>query len=271
MPLNSLAGSVKVASYVPPSTTGSSFASATPPFSLPPPPVAAPHGTPVGLARGLNVTTQGFPHPTSIEEQKQAFTRSLDLQLEEGNNSLLEQNKERKQQLYQAAESRKAALIAQVEQQMKIQEMALDEQTNQAMMGLKKAALDQRAHLEQQAATMTMEYQQRKMQEDFAASQAEMQRQYQESHTKLQSEVQRQLIESQQRIQSEAQKLTQDLKDRGVPMPAAKYAVATPVPRQSFVTIATPPYGRTEYASPIRRREVSPIRTRKLTSVQLPL
>ncbi|OLP77388.1 ATP-dependent RNA helicase dbp2 [Symbiodinium microadriaticum] len=88
--------------------------------------------------------TRGFPDPASIEEQKKAYCRSLDLQLEEGNKSLQQQNIERKKQLHEAAEQQKQALLLHMDQQVKMQEMALDEQTNQAMMGLKKAALDQR-------------------------------------------------------------------------------------------------------------------------------
>ena len=100
--------------------------------------------------------------------------RSLEHQLQEGNKSLQQQNKERKRQLHEAAEQQKQALLLHMEQQVKMQEMALDEQTNHALMDLKKAALDQRAALEQQAAwgaqkeaaraavrSLTLEYQQR--------------------------------------------------------------------------------------------------------------
>lgn len=147
--------------------------------------------------------TRGFPDPTSIEEQKLAYCRSLEHQLEEGNKSLQQQNIERKKQLHEAAEQQKQALLLHMEQQVKMQEMALDEQTNHALMGLKKAALDQRAALEQQAASLTLEYQQRKMQEEFAATQAEMQRQYVDSATKLHSEVQQNQYESKSKMQRE--------------------------------------------------------------------
>jgi len=130
-----------------------------------------------------------MPDPAAIESQREAYSRSLEHQLERGNLSLQEQHKARKQQLYNAAQQRKQALILQVEQQMRLEEMALDEQTNKAMLGLKKAALDQRAALDQQAAGLTLEYQQRKMQEEFAATQAEIHRQYMESNLKLQNEV----------------------------------------------------------------------------------
>jgi len=135
--------------------------------------------------------TGGLPDPAAIESQREAYSRSLEHQLERGNLSLQEQHKLRKQQLYNAAQQRKQALMLQVEQQMRLEEMALDEQTNQAMMGLKKAALDQRAALDQQAAGLTLEYQQRKMHEEFAATQAEIHRQYVELNLKLQNEVNR--------------------------------------------------------------------------------
>lgn len=135
--------------------------------------------------------TQGFPDPACIEEQKQAYSKSLDMQFEHGTKSLHMQNDERKRLLHQAAEQRKQSLVLKVEQEMRLHEMLLDEQTNQALMGLKKAALDQRAALEQQAAALTLEYQQRKMHEEFAATQAQMQKQYAENQAKLQSEAQK--------------------------------------------------------------------------------
>jgi len=150
--------------------------------------------------------------------------------------SLKEQHKVRKQQLYNAAQQRKQALMLQVEQQMRLEEMALDEQTNQAMLGLKKAALDQRAALDQQAAGLTLEYQQRKMQEEFAATQAEIHRQFVESNLKLQNEVNRHQIVQPVFIPALAM--------GGHPYGAAGPAVATPPPQA-----ATTPHGILNIAS----------------------
>lgn len=130
-----------------------------------------------------------LPDPASIEEQKQAYSKSLDLQLEQGNASLKAQNDDRKRQLHEEADKRKAALILQIDQAMKVQEMALDEQTHQAMLSLKQAFYEQRAALDHQAASLTLEYQQRKMQEEFIATQTEMQKQYVENQEKLHAEA----------------------------------------------------------------------------------
>lgn len=181
--------------------------------------------------------TRGFPDPTSIEEQKLAYCRSLEHQLEEGNKSLQQQNIERKKQLHEAAEQQKQALLLHMEQQVKMQEMALDEQTNHALMGLKKAALDQRAALEQQAASLTLEYQQRKMQEEFAATQAEMQRQYVDSATKLHSEVQQNQYESKSKMQREWER---QLKERHEVLGPASMNMPPPmIPQAPVGTIAS--------------------------------
>lgn len=138
--------------------------------------------------------TRGFPDPASIEEQKRAHSRNLDAHLEEGTKSLRAQSEERRKHLREAAEQRKQALIQQVEQELKLQEVALDEQISQALLALRKSVLDQRAALEQQAAALVLEYQQRKMHEEFAATQVEMQRQFAELQARLQSEA-RKLLE----------------------------------------------------------------------------
>eukprot|EP00913_Durusdinium_trenchii_P009436 g8869.t1 len=114
-----------------------------------------------------------------------------------------------------------------MEQQVKMQEMALDEQTNQALMGLKKAALDQRAALEQQAASLTLE----KMQEEFVATQAEMRRQYLDSATQLNSQVQQQQLESKSKMQREWERQLKERQDvlgpssRNMPLPTISQAI----------------------------------------------
>lgn len=185
------------------------------PMSLPSPSCSTVSGPGFSPQESINgAFTRGFPDPASVEEQKVAYIRSLEEQLEEGNKSLQRQNAERKQQLRQAAEQQKQALLLHIEQQVKMQEMELDEQTNQAMMGLKKAALDQRAALEQQAASLTLEYQQRKMQEEFAATQAEMRRQYLDSHKELQEEVQKQFAACQMKKKNEIERQHKERHDK---------------------------------------------------------
>lgn len=152
----------------------------------------------------LEHLTEGIPDPESIEEQKNAYRRSIELQFEQGRQSLQDQNAERKRILHEEAERCKQALILEVERDLKAKERALDEETHKAMLGLKKAALDQHAALQQQAAALTLEYNSRKMHEDFAASQADLQRQYVESSAMLSTQRKRQAVDAQARMQWQA-------------------------------------------------------------------
>merc|ERR1712232_920700 len=90
----------------------------------------------------------------------------------------------------------------------------------------------------QQAAALTLEYQQRKMQEEFAATQAEMQRQYMESHNQLQTEVQKHYTDSAQKMQSHAaQTSQQQLQVHPQQQPQHVQSLAAP----SFVKVMGPP------------------------------
>lgn len=134
-------------------------------------------------------TSRGIPDPSAIAQQREAYSRSLDHQLERGSLSLQEQHRARKQQLYIAAQQRKKTLMLQVDKEMREKELALDDQKHQALLGLRKAMLDQQATLDQQAASLTLEYQQRQLQDEFASTQADMHRHFIESHLELQKEV----------------------------------------------------------------------------------
>jgi len=132
-----------------------------------------------------------IPEPSAIESQKVIYTKSLDEQLDQGAQVIQQQNQAKKNMLYESAQQQKVQLALQVDQQTKMQEMALDEQTNRDLMDLKHRAFEQRAVLEQQAAALVLEYQQRKMHEEFVVSQSEMQRQYMESAQKIETEAQK--------------------------------------------------------------------------------
>lgn len=247
--------SIRIPSYTPPAVPGIVAPQLTSSFVLPPlaPPSAAPvYAAPTAAAAAAAkraesaeelTLTRGFPDPRSIEEQKEAYSRSLEQQLEQGNQSLQKQNAERKKQLYEAADQQKQALLLHMEQQVKIQEMALDEQTSQAMMGLKKAALDQRAALDQQAASLVLEYQQRKTHEEFAATQAEMKKQYMSSQSQLQSEATKFYSDSQSKVQQELQRQHQERAERlGDAAPLNMSQNGAP-PASQGVVPAQPVYG----------------------------
>ena len=97
-------------------------------------------------------------------------------------------NESRKQALRQEADMKKeqyylqasvaldvewtcVAMRCQVDQQLKAQEMSVDQQANYQLMGLQQAAFERRSILDQQAAAATLEYEQKRVQDEFAKTQ----------------------------------------------------------------------------------------------------
>jgi len=134
--------------------------------------------------------TEGIPDPDSIEQQKRAYERGLDAELEQTRKLAEEQLKQQKNAIKQAAEQQLAMYKAQVEQSIKQQELSLDHQWQQQQMELQQAFLKQKAALEHQASSLAMEYQQRKMHEDLLKKQAEMHREMHDMQRRIHLELQ---------------------------------------------------------------------------------
>ncbi|CAJ1358554.1 unnamed protein product [Effrenium voratum] len=186
---------------VPQGTTGAVPYAAAPP-SPGPGPAPAPSGPPVQPQR----LTEGIPDPQAIEQQKSAYARSLDAQLEQGIKMIEQQNDVKKQALRQEAEMKKEQYFLQVEQQLRAQEMSVDQQANYQLMGLQQAAFERRAILDQQAASATLEYEQKRVQDDFAKTQYEHKKRAAQKQAEMQKELARQKEEfaRQQRAMQEA-------------------------------------------------------------------
>jgi len=76
--------------------------------------------------------------------------------------------------MHQAAEEQKKQFGLKVDQQVKMQEMDLDQQFLQVLQYVKQQATRQRAILEQQAMQFSFEYQEKKVEEDMLAHQFEL-------------------------------------------------------------------------------------------------
>jgi len=109
--------------------------------------------------------TDGVATPASVEQQKRAYAQALATQLEEGKRTIKEQSDQAKAILQQQAEEKKLQYAMQIDQQLLEQEMNLNQQTHQQVMQLTQVAFHQKSLLEAQASKLTMEFQQRKMQE----------------------------------------------------------------------------------------------------------
>jgi len=120
------------------------------------------------------------PDPRAVQRQKELYARSLEDQLKDGAATLEATMRQQVEGLRTQAAQERTLHSLQVDQQVKQKELILSQQYNQQLMLLTQAAQRQGAELEQQATSLMLEYQQKKVEEDFLASQAGVEKQYQE-------------------------------------------------------------------------------------------
>merc|ERR1712196_672599 len=102
----------------------------------------------------------------------------------------------------QQAAQQKAAAHAQLNQQMRAQENACEQEFQQQLALLQQAAYEQKVALETQASQLIMEYNTRKMQEEMHSRQYELQVKHWEAQQEFNAEMTRH-SEEQQRTQAE--------------------------------------------------------------------
>lgn len=133
--------------------------------------------------------TEGIPDPNAIEQQKTAYSGSLDIQLDQGMKMLEQQNELQKQALRQHAEQQINQFNIQVDQELRAQEMNVDQQANYQLMSLQQAAHEQRALLEQQANTAILDFEKKKVQDEFARQQYEYQKKAYDKQLEIETEM----------------------------------------------------------------------------------
>jgi hypothetical protein len=135
--------------------------------------------------------TEGIPDPAAVQRQKETYARSLEDQLRKGVEVLAATHKQQTDLLHAQANQEKHRYNIALDQQVKQRELELSQQYNEQLMRLQQAAQVQRADLEQQACGLTLEYQQRKVQEEYLAQQQGIQNQHAQAQTNLNVEIQK--------------------------------------------------------------------------------
>mmetsp|Transcript_80460 Transcript_80460/g.139650 ORF Transcript_80460/g.139650 Transcript_80460/m.139650 type:complete len:369 (+) Transcript_80460:66-1172(+) len=125
--------------------------------------------------------TEGLAPPATIEQQKEESTRAVDGQFSQATSQLIESSQARKQMFIQSAQQQKAQYRIKVQAQLEAQYLALDQAMNARIFELQDMCQQQKAGLEQQAALLTLEYQQKKAEEEMRSKQFQIQRNYHEA------------------------------------------------------------------------------------------
>lgn len=134
--------------------------------------------------------TEGIPDPAGIERQKTAFARGIQEQLDQGIAALNEQLKQQTEFLHAIGDQKKRQLILEVDKDIKQKEMCLAQQHNQQVLLLQRAAQQQRAALEHQSTSLTLEYNERRAQEELQQQQYEYTLAHYQTQKKYMEEMQ---------------------------------------------------------------------------------
>jgi hypothetical protein len=134
--------------------------------------------------------TQGIPNPAVIQSQKDGYAKALEKQYQDGASAIAQEVKVRKEMIQEQSKQQKAQYSLQVQSQLQAQNLLLDQQMNSQMMMLQEAAMSQKSALEQQAAALTLEFQQKKAEEEMLVKMYEIQKKYDDAETKLAAQYQ---------------------------------------------------------------------------------
>merc|ERR1719335_76197 len=114
----------------------------------------------------MSGTSADLPDPESVGRQKREVAKSLDAQLKQGTEQLDQQRSGQLDYVKRTAEQQRKQYFDQVEAQLKQVEFAIEQKYNQQLLTLQQAHEYQKGLLEQQAMALTLEYTQKKAQEE---------------------------------------------------------------------------------------------------------
>merc|ERR550537_2049712 len=194
-----MAAPTQVASYVAPpaSYAAPTMATVAAPAMMAAPTQVASFVAPPAVAPAMAMTgppvnlLEGLPKPEQIEGQKAGYAKALEQQFKAGSDTISKETEIKKKMLIDTAEQQKAQYTLQVQSQLQQQNLLLDQQMNSQIMMLQEAAMQQKSALEQQAAALTLEYQQKKAEEEMLVKQYQIQKQFYDAEQKLAAQFQK--------------------------------------------------------------------------------
>lgn len=132
---------------------------------------------------------QELADPDTVQKEKEKYARDLDEQLRRGVEVLGEAHRWQTGDLHARAKQEQTRYNLAVDQKVKQQELLLSQEYNEKLMKLQQVAQAKRAELELQATGLMLEFQQRKVQEEFLVQQVSIQQQHQEAQKRLADEM----------------------------------------------------------------------------------
>jgi hypothetical protein len=134
---------------------------------------------------------EGLPDPDTVAKQKNAYKQALDKQFQHALKQIEGQKNAVKQILRQNAQQQKDQYSLQARSQLEAKKWELDTQLNSQLIMLQETAMQHRKILEEKAAALTLDYQQRKASEELLVKQYQIQKQFVDKEVALNAEFQK--------------------------------------------------------------------------------
>merc|ERR1719199_1676454 len=151
------------------------------PINVPAPPMA-----PVKL-------TEGIPTPDQIQSQKAGYAAALDKQLKEASDTVAKETAIEKEMVKFNAAKQIAMFENQVDEKLTEQMALEDEHATFALLELKKALVERNLQLSSQAFSLTMDYQMKSVQTEWAQKRYAFEQQYLKAENNLQADFNKQV------------------------------------------------------------------------------
>ncbi|CAJ1451339.1 unnamed protein product [Effrenium voratum] len=133
-------------------------------------------------------TAGQLPEPQLIQDRCAALAAAVRQKLAEGEEELQQQLQDQREQLQALQMQQQMRFKLALDCRVKAQEYSLSKRHNEQLMQLQQHSQARRAQLEQQATSLILEFQQRKLQEEFLVHQKEIHEQHQDAQHRQDSD-----------------------------------------------------------------------------------
>lgn len=134
--------------------------------------------------------TAGLTEPAKLEQEKVAYNKALEAQLNKQLIAINEEAKIKKAMLEQQAKTQLAQLQLQIEEQLKMSCLQVDQEAQTQGNALKEAAITQQTAQEERSAVALADYAKKKALEDMSLKSWELQKQWFEKESQMTAQYQ---------------------------------------------------------------------------------
>jgi hypothetical protein len=135
--------------------------------------------------------TAGMPDPGKLKNETDAYGKALEGQLKKQSDAVIEEANIKKKMLEEQFKRDLAQYQLQVDERLKMAQMAVDKEAQAQLMGLQEAAINRKTVMEEEAAMKSAGYAKAKAMEEMMNRSKQVNKQFMEAEAKLTAEYQK--------------------------------------------------------------------------------